>query len=296
MGARTRERQLMILDLKCRPYRDDPPLSFRVELQHHALEHLMADAIEAYRVYELMMIRRPGDVWKYLWVKVVEVPPSVSQRMVWEREKRFPYGRCPWPENSLPLNVFDSFFYWCYDDTPPESACWLPERESHRFLEFGARLFERVQAAQKELQSSDDLLVQTEISAIAALRHCHDCEAEVPWEITTPEYQSPSIAKRTTAYYEKLRQLLARPEMLNVAARGDDDYQTLRTVCTEQRRRSLATGNPVGQDMPVHVISDGFPSFSRWGAKVVCWQEGLGYGDLFINEPRSYGVAFKAMF
>lgn len=272
----------MTLDLTCHPFRGDP-IPFRVEVQFHALEHLMADALEAHRVYELMMIRRPGDVWKYLWVNVLEVPTGVIMRMASKREDEYPHGRCPWPENCIPLNLFDSFFYWCWEDTSPESSCWLTERESIRFAEFGRNLYMRVQQTQEQIRASDDLLIRAELTEIAALQHCHDMDAQPPFELTTADYQSPTIPKRTTAYYEKLRGLLTGPEVLSVSVRGDDDYQTLRLLCMEQRRRALDTGRPIGHDMPLHVIADHFPSFARWSAKVACWQEGLGYGDLMLD-------------
>lgn len=272
----------MILDLTCHPFRGDP-IPFRVEVQHHALEHLMADALEAHRVYELMMIRRPGDVWKYLWVKTLEVPPDVSMWVKSKREEENPYGRCSWPEDSIPLNLFDLFFSWCWEDTSPESACWLTEREGGRFLEFGRQLFQRIQDAQREIRNSHDLLIRAEIEEIEALQHCHDMDAQPPFEHTAPDYQSPTAPKRTTAYYDKLRELLAMPEVSMIAVRGDDDYQTMRVLCAEQRRRSLVAGKPIGHELALHTLSDGRPYYSRWGAAVKCWQEGLGYGDLMIN-------------
>jgi hypothetical protein len=282
---------MVLLDLICRRF-DGAPIPFRVEVQHHSLEHLIADALEAHRVYELMMIRRPGDVWKYLWVKALEVPPTVMREMASKREDEYPHGRCPWPENSMPLSLFDTFFYGCWaDDTSPESECWLKERESSRFLEFGRQLFQRIQLAQQEIRETDDLLIRTELTAIDPLQHCHDMDAQPPFELTTPIYESPTVPKRTTAYYQKLRQLWAGPEVQSVSVRDDDDYQTLRLLCTEQRRRSSETGRPIGHDMPLHVLSDHFPSFARWGAKVLCWQEGLGYGDLMLDSSRSCDYA-----
>jgi len=277
----------MILDLTCHPYRGDP-LPFRVEIQHHALEHLMADALEAHRVYELMMIRRPGDVWKYLWVKTLEVPPDVSMQVKWEREKENPWGPCSWPEESLPLNQFDSFFCWCWEDTTPESACWLREKAGSRFTEFGRQFFQRIQDAQREIRNSHDLLIQAELAEIEALQHHHDMDARSPFEHTTPDYQSPTAPKRKAAYYDKLRELLAMPEVSLVAVRGDDDYQTMRVLCADQRRRSLASGKPIGHELALHALSDGRSYYSRWGAAVNCWQEGLGYGDLMINAMQCY--------
>jgi hypothetical protein len=272
----------MNLDLTCWPFRGEST-PFRVEVQHHALEHLMADALEAHRVYELMMIRRPGDVWKYLWVKALEVPSSVSIRLTSKRDHDYPFGRCPWPDNSIPLNLFDSFFYWCWDDTSPESECWLREREGRNFLEFGRQLFLRIQQTQQVVANSADLLIRAEITKIEALQHCHDLDAQTPFELTTPDYQSQTAPKRLSTYYNKLRELLTMPEISMVAVRGDDDYHTMRLLCQEQLRRSQISGKPLAHELVLHALSDGQSYYRRWGAAVMCWQEGLGYGDLWIN-------------
>ncbi len=71
------------LDLVCHHYHGKN-YPFRVRLHFHALAHLMNDALHSIRVYELMSIRRPGDVWNYVWVEAVEVPPRVED---WVREK-----------------------------------------------------------------------------------------------------------------------------------------------------------------------------------------------------------------
>jgi hypothetical protein len=280
----------MILNLTCQPFRGDP-IPFRVEVRHHALDHLMSDAQEAHRVYELMMIRRPGDVWKYLWVKLLEVPPSVSIMVKSKRENAYPHGRCPWPENCLPFSVFDSFFYWCVlGGNDPETECWLNERKSDRFLGYALSLFRRVQVKQQEMLQSSDLLIQAELSAVKALKHHHDMDAYIPFEITTPSYESPTAPKRTPAFYEKLRSLLAMPEISMVAVRGDDDYHTMRVLCEEQRRRSKTSGKPLAHELALHALSDRPSYYSRWGAMVKCWQEGLGYGDLMINTKGVYST------
>ena len=66
---------LVQIDLQGHHYRGEP-YSFRVEILDHALDHLIEDARNAYRVYELFAIRRPGDLWKYLWVRLIDVPGS----------------------------------------------------------------------------------------------------------------------------------------------------------------------------------------------------------------------------
>jgi len=41
----------------------------------------------------------------------------------------------------------------------------------------------------------------------------------------------------------------------------------------------LETGRPIGYDM----LSDRFPPFARGNAKVLCYEEGLGCGDLMLD-------------
>ena len=283
----------MLLELNIQPFHSDP-MPFRVEVQDHALDHLIADAHAGLRLYELMMIRRPGDVWQYLWVKEVEVPPSVSACIAYKRQEKSPWGPCQWPEHSLPLNDFESFFRWDRDDTSEESVCWLTARESIEFLDYGRTLFDRVRGAQAELRRSDDLLIQVELAAMDSFQHAYDLAGKLPMERTYPDYMTPTTAKRSAAFYEKLIEVVARPEVHSVAARDDKDYQTMRILCTEQRRRAIRTGNPVGDDMSLCVVSDHFPGFENWQAKVACSQEGLGYGDLLLDCDGSGG--FKCLF
>jgi len=257
---------------------------FRVELQTHALEALIADAIEAYRVYEMMMIRRPGDVWKYLWVKAVEVPDSVTKQMARRRKEAYPYADCPWPDACLPLTEFDKFFYWGWDDTSRESFCWLTERGGLRFKEIGDELFGRMRQAQAWLRNSSDLLIKSELAFVDTSAHPYDYHAYPQFMITQPDYTSPTKPVRSATYHDKLRELLRRPEVLCVAVRGDRDYASLKIVCAEQLRRAMISGNPVGHDLPLSVLSDHFPSFDGWGSKALLYSEGLMYGDLFVNE------------
>ena len=52
----------MILDLLVYHHNPRSEATFKVEVQDHALRQLLADTQLAFRVYELMSIRRPGDV------------------------------------------------------------------------------------------------------------------------------------------------------------------------------------------------------------------------------------------
>lgn len=73
---------------------------FRVRLDAEALETLIADAGTAYRVYELTLIQRPGDVWDYVHVTPEAVPGRVTERLETARADAMPRFEKvhPWPE------------------------------------------------------------------------------------------------------------------------------------------------------------------------------------------------------
>jgi len=269
------------IELQCRPWGEDA-IPFHVELLRDTLHRLVADARQCHRLYELMMIRRPGDVLKYLWVRVVNVPRSVESRC---REAAGP----EWPAGCLPLVKFDTFFYWAWDDTEPESSTWLTYREGDEFNKTLNNLFEQARQAQDELRNSDDVLIQTELREMEQHTHHLDRQPNPPFEITFPGSTSFTSPRRTSAYYDKLREVVARPDVRIVSLHNDDDYQTLRILCAEQRRRAMATGQPLIDALTIHVLTDGLPFTRGWRPQIVSWQEGLGYGDLFVDGGASRG-------
>lgn len=275
----------MILDLTV--YQPRSKEVFKVEILDYALHQLIEDTEQAIRVYELMSLRRPGDVWHYMWVKIVDIPEATREGCKHLRES---HGNlvppCKWPEGYVPLTAFDTLFWWDIDVTPPESACWLPVREGKRFRDFAKELFSRVKAAQAALRASEDILIQAELAAIDEHSHHRDFEVRCPFELTDQTYVSPTTPKRSKAYYEKLREVMSKPEVVCVAVRGDEDYQTLKAVLSEQRRRAICRGNRVGEDMPVSILCDGFPCGDDWGSRFVHCGEGIGYGDLFVEVQR----------
>ncbi len=275
----------MQLDLPCHDYRGKS-YPFRVALLEHALDHLIEDARQAYRVYELFAVRRPGDVWKYLWVQLIEVSERVQQRYQHARTKCQKYqADHPWPAHQIPLMVFDDLFWWCGDDTEPEDECWLRARKSATLQASTRRWFDRIRAAQTALEASDDVLIRHEIRALQAMTHPYDTDAHLPLVRTPPFYVSPTRPQRTPAYYHQLQTLLTRPAVRCVACRGDQDFHTLRLVGTEQRRRAETTGQLPVASLAISVLSDGVPAMTAWQAVVVFYSEGLGYGDLYVDQP-----------
>jgi len=142
---------------------------FRVRLEAIQLEDLIRDAENAHRVYELMRIERPGDVWDYVWVVPEALPPERAKQIKRAREKHAPGydSPCralyrglphPWPEGKLPFTVFDRMFHWCGDDTFPDSEAWLRERKSAVMKRYADGLWAVAQTALARLDWNGPLL------------------------------------------------------------------------------------------------------------------------------------------
>lgn len=214
-----------------------PAEPFHVELRRDAIDDLIADARQAHRAYELMMIRRPGDVWKYLWVRMLEVPQAVAGSVAWRRKEKSSLLRS-WPEDCIPLTEFDACFSWAWDDTTPESQTWLTHRGSKTFKKVADALLAEVTQAQDELRNCDDPLIEAEIEAMKTNSHFHDHDALAPHVLTPPGHVSITAPKQMQGYYQKLREVVARADVRIVSAYNHSDFQTLRIICAEQRRRA----------------------------------------------------------
>jgi|GEM_PF-6709934 len=271
----------MLVDLICHFWRNDPSLPFKVKLHDLALRHLMADATEACRVYELMSIQRPGDVWKYIWVELLDVPPTVRDFRNWR--KKDSKDAYKWPEHWLPLADFDRCFYWAYDDTTPESDCWLTAREGQSFKDWAGELYAEVKAAQASLRESTDLLIRTELACLDLRRHAFDYHAQTPLELTRPDYQSRVKPCFPHGFYEKLRELLGRPEVTCVSFLVDD-YQATRLALMQQRLRSSPDPLTRANRWPICIFTEKSQGAATWNAESLVFSEGIGFGFLLVAD------------
>ena len=88
-------------------------------LDTQTLDELIVDARNAYRVYELALIQRPGDLWDYLRVVPEALPQEVAGRVERVRaDAARRDGKNP-PDGSLPFDWFDGFFKLIGDDNDP---------------------------------------------------------------------------------------------------------------------------------------------------------------------------------
>ncbi|MDQ5908312.1 MAG: hypothetical protein QG599_403 [Pseudomonadota bacterium] len=272
----------MHVDLHCEDHQQQSR-PFKVELLDQALAMLVEEAGQAYRIYELFEIRRPGDLWKYLWVRLIEVPETVWGRYYQALSAVAWYWRHTWPANSLPLVQFDASFCWCGPETLPEDACWLTAREGIAWQTFASRWFHQIRQAQDRLRDSRDPLIQHEIRALHEESHPYHFKAEIPFTLTPVGYTSPTRPKHAPGYYAQLGELLARPDVRSVVYGGRHDFQTLRQLCTEQQQRAAFSHRPI-DGLPISLQADEVPAVAAWQAQVVYDAERPGPGDLWIQK------------
>lgn len=261
--------------------------AFKLSLDASPLQDLVEDARNALRVYELLLIERPGDVWNYVFVVPQEVPERVSTGI--ERLRKAALN--PWPEGKIPLLVFDTIFGWYGDDTEPEDEAWLSHRDSETMRAFARALLMSAKVAQENLGWNDHLL-QHIVAQAKAETHAYSFLDRA--SLIKPCQQRTQTVKRCSAgFYNKLALLLRDGDVTSVAFRAGSDYQVLRMMATEQRRRASLTGHLPGDALYLGAIVDDEVSNEAWDSEIWFFSEGLSHGDLFIQGSGIGGESIK---
>lgn len=268
--------------------------SFKLALDASPLQHLIEDAQNALRVYELLLIERPGDVWNYVFVVPQDVPKRVSAGIERLRKSAQPaYGLHPWPEGKIPLLAFDKLFGWCGDDTEPEDETWLSHRNSETMHAFARALLTSAKVAQQILAWNDHLLRHI-VAQVKAGTHAYSFLDRTslikPCQLRTQTATTFSIG-----FYEKLGELLRDGDITSIALRANWDYRTLRMMATEQRRRAYLTGHLPGDALFLGALINGDVSNEAWDSEIWFFSEGLSHGDLFIQGAGMGGNSIKSL-
>lgn len=257
---------------------------FRVRLDSSPLGQLIEAAENAHRVYELLLIDRPGDIWAYTSVALDDVPPSVYDRVARARNEHAP-GRegvgHRWPEAQIPFEIFDRLFYWAWDDTEPEDEAWLTHRNSLVMQTFADQLLAIVRAAQSRLAWNDHLLRHI-VARVREGKHSY-CYLDRRAALTKCQESIPSEPSHTPSFYKKLGELLRDGDLASVAYRARGDYRVLRMMATEQRRRAERTGHAGGNALYLSALVDRSIENEAWDSEIWFFSEGLAHGDLFIE-------------
>jgi hypothetical protein len=282
------------VDLSCNGYKGEQ-LDFRVEILTYALDALIEASLDARCVYELFSIRRLGDVFKYLWLKPIALPSRLQSRYESLRSgNQDEYSKShPFLDDQVPYLKFDDMFYPNWDADPEENV-WLQMRHSDNLKAFIECCYEQVKQAQQNLRSSYDVLIQNTIRLMDEGNHPFDYRPNTPFTMMRHDWKPHKLSHFSENYYLKLVELLSNPSINSVACRDSNDYQTIKLCCAEQLRRVMHDGVSL-DDFELCALGDSPIDVDAWGAQLTWYSEGLGYGDLFIQQEMSYGTPIKAL-
>lgn len=249
---------------------------------------------QPHRVYELLLIERPGDVWDYVSVVVEAGPPAVLQRI--ERERSTAAGQHTTPPKQvaeLPFSAFDQLFYWAGDDTEPEDEAWLTHKDSAVMRAFAQQLLAAADATRVRLEWTDPLIRHT-AERVRSNQHPYVYLSR-PVALHRGREHTPNPSCHTDAFYKQLAKLLRDPNLTSVAYRADGDHGVLRAMATEQRRRASHTGHKPGYAMHLSALTNQRVSNEDWGSEIWFFEEGLGHGDLFIEGGGLEGAPIRSL-
>jgi hypothetical protein len=254
----------------------DSPQPLAVQLDAAPLERLLADAEFAHRLYELALLERPGDVWEYLEVVPLHLPPPLAARLDLARTTARSAGR-PWPDHRIP---FDAFAREVRAEPGEASEAWSEACEGDEVRGFIRHLFEHLQALGTDAGRG---LVGHERALIAAGAHPFD---DLPREraIAASRRHSPNEPAHTEAFYAKLFELVASKEVVSASVRGLGDHRLLRILCERQRTRD---------DFEISATTEREVNNVAWDARVAYYNEDIGQGFLFVQDGASSGKSVK---
>jgi hypothetical protein len=271
---------------------------FCVMLDAGPLTKLIEHARQAHRIYELTLIQRPGDIWRYVTVVPKQLTERARRHLIYAYREKAPDKKEARDEN-LDLRVsFEEFTrifnpQYYVDDYDPECEAWLGVRGSAVVQAFGKQLLTLVRSARSCLDRNDPLIAFV-LESIREGTHAFD---RLPREriLDDIEERPPTEPMHTPEFYRKLGELLRHPDVASVAYRGDGDYHLQRMLATEQRRRASATGHSPGIALHVGALSNRPISNGAWDSEIWFFDEGLSYGDLHIEDKKHAGNSVSTL-
>jgi hypothetical protein len=254
---------------------------FVVDVDLRALRVLIDSAAVGHRVYELLSIRRPGDVLSYvvLWFRAIS--EDIRYRLDnWLREPQVPLLRDA-KTVGLPFPFVESRLASYPDDRGPSEDLWHDRLDTGCWNQLADDLFEIVRSAQAALRESGDLLIADEIARIDAGTHWRHYRPAIERRLEL-DGVPPANSELPTALLEFLGQQIARPDIGSVSC-CLKDYALWRLLIAEQRRRGGAG------DKAQHVFALAGPEGSiapanpdDWGGAVHIPYEGVLDGDILF--------------
>jgi hypothetical protein len=265
---------------------------FRVRLDAGPLLDLVADAHAARRVYELMLITRPGDVWPWIEAVFEALPRWGRQRLAVEmpaHAEALEAGALPGP---LPFVDVDRALRPRGDDDIPEQWAWGDVRGSPRVRDYVRGLLLMARTAVDGLPALDPLLAHI-VGSVRDGSHAFDWLDRA--RFATGGRRRPPTQHVPTGFLHTLARVLRDGEIASVSYRGEGAWHVLRALACEQRRRAMATGHQPGHALHVSALSNLRPSNEAWGSAIWYFAEGLAVGDLHVEEANDFGRPLREL-
>lgn len=262
---------------------------FAFRLDAGPLKRLIDDASRGRRVYELMSIHRPADLYHYLWVEIPEVPTGLSTyvRESFQKHSRFrdPLGDVC----TVNLAEFDSYFRFAGEDTDDYYYRWLSFRDCATWHQMLAPFLNVVHTSQAEIRKHDDFLLTNELSAIECCSHHCDFLPKIIRD--GRRVDATEWGKEVPQDLHSLIMKLAIRSNVNSVSCPYIDTDLWRSLISEQVRRAKQhnadpqrTYELNGPDGGIPYVNDGYGRMDlEWGGYVHVPYEGACGGDLFIQ-------------
>lgn len=266
---------------------DEPRQPLKLTLDHTPLYDLINEASAGQRVYELMQIHRPGDVWRYVLVHMHEVGQVVQERYeAYTNENPEYHDR----DVLLPYAEFDGLFYVDIAAPHPVDACWSSARNSKAILSFSESCWMAAMAAQASLRNTQDLLICSELLMISRGTHPYDRHPTFPLGTRERGHFSAGDEIEPMGLLETIERVAGREEIQSVSVRGGCTFGILKALCREQLRRSRGAEKDPHDAWSINILSNNVIDVSVWGNRVTYYAEGIPKSDLLIEIGQQGGA------
>ncbi|WP_374355845.1 hypothetical protein [Chitinimonas sp.] len=266
--------------------------AFSVQLNLDALVVLAMDCGRARRIYEFMSICRPGDLLAYAYVSWGQSAPKVVKDITKRIAERVQEGRwrIPADVNVLRYVDFDGLFFDQGDDTAELDALWLRAIATHPksdskpvWADYLVAALDRVREVQRQIQESDDPLIQRQLALIKQSRHWRDYRPSLPRSADLG--QVPYQQGIPLALAARIAQLVEDWGLESVSTSGGGiDYWNM--LCRMQLSAADRTGLPPAEALSLFACDRGVPIVAAdWGGDIHVSWEGMCISELTVLPP-----------
>lgn len=258
----------------------DDNCHFVLGLNARPLAVLFDEALCGSRVYELMTISRPADLFNYLYLDFVDIHPKILKYV---QNYSSPGGRhdvMPFL-GGLAFPKFDRCFHWDSEGVPSFWRCWLKHRDSDFWKLKLQALLALTKKVQNRLRQVDDFLLRNEISLIDQNTHRKDFLVEVV-RISKMENTIGLTTSLPVDLYGTIVSLVKENKVDSVSC-PLNDYALWRFLVEEQLRRAQTIGQEPRDAFFLSGSDSGINCVPKdWGGDVHIPYEGATSADLFI--------------